>query len=223
MKKIALVVIGMSLVTPQVFANSSPFGGVFVGPQLGYAKATTTHDDNDFWYFNYKGVKTSDSSVIGGVRSGYNWVSNGLIYGVLGEYSLTKLDTVEQIAPVLSYKAGSEISGLGSVRGRIGYTTGKMAYLFSAGLAIGQIKNQQADTDGSNESIDEKGKLTGTVLGLTAEFSLSKNATLGLDISRYTFGKETHEVIDPVTGPTGLTFSFEDTIDSIMLSYNFKF
>lgn len=223
-KRIAFVGIAFAFAAPQVSADSSPFGGVFVGPQLGYAKATTTHDDNNNWYNNFKGFETTDSSAIGGARGGYNWVMHNFVYGVFGEFSLAKLDTVEETTPGSpTYQAGSEITGLGSVRGRVGYATGNMAFLFSAGLAIGQIKNRQGDTDGSNETIDENGNTTGTVFGLTAEYAFSKNATLGLDISRYTFGKSTHEVIDPVTGPTGYTFSFEESIDTIMFSYNFKF
>ena len=105
----------------QAQASASPFSGPYVGFQVGYADLEDVHDDLDGWYDDFQNFKQEDDNLVGGIRVGYDHVFGpGVLVGLVGEFSLTDLDTV---GPTRSdddtYEIGAKVRNLGSVRGKL--------------------------------------------------------------------------------------------------------
>ncbi len=205
-------------------AAGSNFGGLYGGVQLGYGQLDTIHNDLDDWYWDARNASSKDKGALIGLRVGYDIVSGSQIFGVLAEGSITDLDSVKEYYPSEpSYKAGSTIKALGSLRGKYGVVSDKLAVFGTAGLALAKLKHQMQDTDGSLEGFNEDGKSTGFVFGIGASYALSNTASIGVDVSRYQFGSKIHEVKNEDGIPTGYFFTLKDQIDVVSFSYNMRF
>lgn len=209
----------------QAQTSASPFSGPYVGVQIGYADLEDVHDDLDFWYDNLKNFKQQDENLVGGVRVGYDHVFGpGVLVGVVGEFSLTDLDTVGPTQPDDdTYEIGAKVRHLGSVRGKLGFTSGKLAVYGTAGLGFANIKHHMMDIDGSSEGYDEKGDRTGFVFGVGGAIAINARSSFGLDLSQYNFGSRTHEVLETDGSSTDYFFRQKDRIRTAMITYSYGF
>jgi len=226
MKKFLLLAASASVIATPAFAQDvSPFAGPYVGVQVGYANLEDEHDDLDYWYDNFQNFRESDSSLIGGIRAGYDaQLGGGFLVGAIGEISLTDLDTVGAVrSDDDTYEIGAKIKHLGSIRGKLGYTSGNLAVYGTAGFAFANIKHHMEDIDGSSEGYDRKGDRSGVAFGLGAALGLNANSNIGFEVNQYDFGSRKHEVIDEDGDGTDYFFRQEDRVRTAVITYSFGF
>lgn len=223
LKTLLLATVCAVTVSAPAFASDHLWSGPYVGVQLGGGTATTEFKDLDSWYDGNDGGP-KDDSFVGGIRAGYDWTSGNVLYGVLAEYSFTNIDTQKEVASSGSPEmaVGSKIDGIGSLRGKVGLFSGNVAGTLSAGLAYQNASDRQNDTDGSNEYINSDSDKWGWVFGIGTEYALDSHSSIGLDASHYMFGKKTHEVLDAGVGQNYF-FTFENTVSTATVSYNYHF
>lgn len=222
---LAFGAVALASVTSQAaFAqDASAFAGPYLGVQVSAARAQDRHTDLDYWYNDLVDARYEDGGAMAGAKAGYDHVSGSLLVGAFAEVQFGKLNTVVDVSPDNpTYAIGAKTDMLGSVRGKLGVTSGKLAASVNGGWAFSDADHLMGDTDGSTEGYAEKGDRSGYVLGAGVQYAVSNNVNLGLDFSHYQFGTKTHEVLED---GTGLDYFFEqqDKFQTVSFSINYSF
>lgn len=126
----------------------------------------------------------SASGWVGGAQAGYNWQSGSMVYGFEADIAGTGLKKTmnttlqDAFTPPSTASTTSGIDWYGTVRGRLGWTTGPLMFYGTAGLAYGQINVNSTVTDHiittSVNSQSSSGK-TGWVAGFGLDYLLRPN------------------------------------------------
>jgi hypothetical protein len=224
MKKL-LLTLSLLAFTQSSFAQNANFGGYYGGIQVGIADTRTIHNDNDYWYNNFKNSETTSLDPTIGLKFGFDVVKDSQIYGYLIEGSFLSSDTNKSYDDDgdLWYRVGSKIKGIGSLRGKYGIVSDKLAVYGTAGFAFADIKHTYVELDGTEESFDNKGKNQGYVFGVGTSYALDGKKFISLDVSQYKFKNKNHIILESDGTPTNNTFGIKDTINTINISYNLKF
>lgn len=212
-------------VAPAAWAqDGSSLAGPYVGVQFGLSQIETRHSDVDYWYFNANNEAQTHTSAQVGLKAGYDVVSGALLAGILAEVQFGKVDSYDEVRPASpAYEIGTKVTALGSVRAKLGVTSGKVAAFATGGFAFSNAKQRYFETDGTDEFFSGKGKHSGYVLGVGALYAVSKNTSIGFDISRYHFGTGEQLLSDPSGSVLGDRWRLKDKIDSATISYNLHF
>jgi outer membrane immunogenic protein len=89
---------------------------------------------------------------VAGIHAGHNWQSGSSVYGIETDISGTALKTdfntaLSQIAgPPAFANTSAEIQYFGTLRGRLGWTTGPVLFYGTAGLAYGDVDTNSTIT-----------------------------------------------------------------------------
>jgi opacity protein-like surface antigen len=222
-----LLTLSLLAFTQSSFAQNANFGGYYGGIQVGTAVTRTVHNDNDYWYFNFKNSEATSLDPTIGLKFGFDVVKDSQIYGYLIEGSFLSSNTNKNYYDDgdPAYRVGSKIKAIGSLRGKYGIVSDKLAVYGTAGFAFADIKHTFSDIDEEvNESFDNKGKNQGYVFGVGTSYALDGKKFISLDVSTYKFKNKNHMILDTdgIT-PTGYTYGIKDTINTINISYNLKF
>jgi hypothetical protein len=224
MKKL-LLTLSLLAFTQSSFAQNANFGGYYGGIQVGIADTRTIHNDNDYWYMNLKNSEATSLDPTIGLKFGFDVVKDSQIYGYLIEGSFLSSDTNKDYydSSDPAYRVGSKIKAIGSLRGKYGIVSDKLAVYGTAGFAFADIKHTYVETDGSDQYFDNKGKNQGYVFGVGTSYALDGKKFISLDISQYKFKNKNHMVLQSDGTPESSTFGIKDTINTINISYNLKF
>ena len=203
--------IGIALTTASgnaAFAQN--WNGTYAGVSLGYGMQKdhwAPQGAQDFWD-NARGA-------IGGVQAGYNWQSGSVLAGIEGDYLFSGIKGSTTCAGTPD-TCSTNLNGLGSVRGRLGWVaTPSAMFYFTGGLAWGSL--QYKDTVAGGVGFTHTS--TGAVLGAGSEFMLSRNWTLKAEYLHYDLGKITAGAADFSGTPT----DFRVKTDTFRLGLNYKF
>lgn len=207
----------------QAQTAASPFAGPYIGAQIGVAQLDDRHDDLDYWYDNIGGGLDSDRAYSFGARVGYDHVSGSLLVGGLIEGSLGQLNAFGDASIEEDYAVGTRLKRLGSIRGKLGVTQGRLAAYGTAGLALSNAKHRFREQDGSDETFDAKADRSGYVLGLGAAYALNARSNIALDYSHYEFGSDTNEILEDDGEGTDYFIRQDYKVRALMLSYNYGF
>jgi len=126
----------------------------------------------------------SASSWLIGAHAGYNWQRDSLVYGLEADLSATHLKS--QINTVLSplpipASASSVIDWYGTVRGRIGWTSGPVLLYATGGLAYGNIDlNSSLSAGALSLSTQTSSTRAGFVVGGGLDYLWRPNTIVGL-------------------------------------------
>jgi outer membrane immunogenic protein len=164
--------------------------GAYVGVHLG----------GDFGKFSDSTTTTKLSGVLGGLHGGYNWQAGSLVYGIEGDADLSGAKKSVN---------GAELSNgfLGSLRGRVGYTSGPVLFYGTGGLAMGTLKDKL-----TNLSVSET--RSGYVLGLGLEYAIAPNMSARIEGLHYGFK-------DVFKDQFGSGIKYEANVVRAGLSYKF--
>jgi outer membrane immunogenic protein len=122
------------------------------------------------------------SGVIGGLHGGFNWQSGTMVYGIEGDADLAGAKK--------NYNFGGGVTGqlsngfLGSLRGRVGFTSGSALFYGTGGVAFASSKFE-ASGGGTKASI--KDTQTGYVIGLGMDYAISSNMSARIEGLHYGF------------------------------------
>jgi len=133
----------------------------------------------------------ASSSWLAGAQLGYNWQRGSVVYGVEADISGLDLDSqmnttmlrVPAFLPSVTATTTSSIDWYGTVRGRLGWTTGPMMFYGTAGLAYGRtsVNSTLIDNFGpvllNTQSSSVK---AGWVAGFGFEYLVRPNVILNL-------------------------------------------
>jgi opacity protein-like surface antigen len=225
MKKL-LLTLSLLAFTQSSFAQNANFGGYYGGIQVGSAVTRTIHNDYDYWYMNFKNSEATSLDPTIGLKFGFDVVKDSQIYGYLIEGSFLSSDTNKNYYEDYgdpAYRVGSKIKAIGSLRGKYGIVSDKLAVYGTAGFAFADIKHTFVELDGTEESFDNEGKNQGYVFGVGTSYAFDSKKFISLDISQYRFKNKNHMLLESDGTPTGYTFGIKDTINTINISYNLKF
>jgi len=129
----------------------------------------------------------SASSWLAGAHEGYNWQSGAVVYGFETDLQATHLDS--SMTGGLSYKSlfppprpsdfamtSSSIDWYGTLRGRLGLTTGPFLLYGTGGLAYGNVElNSAFSTLGFTTSAQTSDLRLGWVAGAGIDYSFNSN------------------------------------------------
>jgi outer membrane immunogenic protein len=150
----------------------------------------------------------SPTGALGGGEVGYNWQQGRIVVGVEADADWSGVEDKAAAAagtvPTLFQTsaavgtAKSELDYLGTFRGRVGYTTGRLLIYGTGGFAFGGVKDQLSITNnslGSNAtniaSVNSTQTATGWVAGAGFEFAVSPSWSLKTEFLYIDLGSTT--------------------------------
>jgi outer membrane immunogenic protein len=151
-------------------------------------------------------VSAKGSSGLGGGQLGYNWQQGSFVYGVESDLSGTYLKSTSNSVLATGCFAGatasttSVVDWYGTVRGRAGWSTGKVLVYGTGGLSVGHVGiNSMLAGSTAETSVVH----AGWVAGVGFEYVLSPNWLLNVDYQYVDLGTANAAS----TLPGGTTFS----------------
>lgn len=84
------------------------------------------------------------SSWVGGAQAGYNWQRGPFVYGLETDISAmhlkSEMNTLLPLVPPSSANTNANVDWYGTVRGRLGWTSGPVLFYGTGGLAYGRVE-----------------------------------------------------------------------------------
>jgi outer membrane immunogenic protein len=162
---------------PAPVAYGRPFSwtGLYVGAQVGYGWGTTDASSGPTTGFDQTyGYDTN--GWVGGGHLGYNWQVQNLVFGV--ETDIEGANIRGKGVGSLGLTHDTDVSWLGSTRGRLGIAYDRTLFYATAGLAYGDVKIDKGFASYSDVR-------TGWTVGGGIEQAISDRMTFRLEY-RYT-------------------------------------
>ena len=208
---------GSALADPMDFTWTGPY----VGGNLGYIGGRTEAHDIDGSGFG--GGKASSGGVLGGAQIGYNWQFGPIVLGAESDVDFSSLNTSATggAFPFIPVSYRSQISDLGTARGRLGYAFAPMPILLyaTAGVAVGQVKNTVGlPTFPPGDTGSTSNWRTGWTVGAGVEYAFAKSWTVRAEGLFVDLGSE-----HVATGLNNYRFGFRDQAAIGRTAINFKF
>jgi outer membrane immunogenic protein len=170
---------------------------------------------------------TSASSAVGGAQLGYNWQRGSFVYGLETDISAMNLESAinksssqssSQIiecfdGPVsVTANTSAEVNWYGTVRGRIGWSSGPILFYGTGGLAYGRvglnsILNASEPGASASLNVQTSSVKAGWVAGGGIEYALRPNVFLNLGYQYVDLGTVTVTDTVTVTNPDLITLS----------------
>ena len=195
----------------------------------------------------------SDSSFIGGAQIGYNWQAGAWVFGLeadgawqrLVDRSFTRFATNGAVFPVpMGAFTGdttylkSEATGLGTFRGRVGYTGGQWLLYATGGAAVGGVSHSFTEVLSPGTACAAVGPGTacrsvsgndtkwGWTVGAGVEWMFARNWSVGAEYLYVDLGKTTLTLAPNgnIFFPATSTATFEDRqhVARVKLNYHFN-
>ncbi len=156
----------------QAQSKAALWQGTYIGVHLGGEGGKFK---NDF------GSETV-SGVLGGIHAGFNWQSGSIVYGIEGDADLSSAKKNYNFRG--GQKAVLSNGFLGSLRGRVGFTSGSALFFGTGGLAFASTKFDLPAGGGTGSLTDTR---TGYVVGIGMEYAMSSNVSLRIEGLHYGF------------------------------------
>ncbi len=214
MKKFLAASVSMFVVSSAAFAADATYqadsiwSGGYVGIIGGYSWGEGNLDGNAY----AAGTDTELSSVsesldmngalVGG-QVGYDFdLGNNLVLGVVGDMSWSGVEGDVCVETSNSGCDGSaddsdfsaELSWLGTLRARAGFTSGDMLFYLTGGLAIGEVETSITHVEGqSDPSREDSNTHMGWTIGAGSEYKLSEAVSIGAEYLYVDLGSEEYE------------------------------
>jgi len=164
-------------------------------------------------------TSVTNSSVIGGIQSGYNWQVGSIVLGIEQDLQFTGLKQGFTVAtPAGSFLAGdtfaTKVDFLSSTRGKVGWAWDRFMLYAAGGLATGEMDTTAtyiARVSPALSFTDAHKFHTGYTVGGGAEYAVSNNVSFGVEYRYLNLGKETYNLGAFTPGATAQTVS--STVD----------
>ena len=200
------------------------WSGFYIGANVGAAWARSSVGDDPATSFLWMAGTTTSAdktALIGGFEAGFNWQFSSLVLGVEGDISFAALDR----SVVVTGGTGlgndvysSRLSGLGTVRGRVGLAFDRALVYGTGGVAFANLSDTLTDplvpftaSPGSN--------VTGWAAGGGIEYALVDHWTVKAEYLHVAL----HDRTASDSSGNGYVFAFKDSLDIGRIGINFKF
>lgn len=170
------------------------WAGTYVGVNGGFGSGSL-----DWAYTPAPGTANhSTSGGLLGVTAGVNVLSGPLLYGLEGDVDLANIDG-STACPNAAFSCDSNLNWLGTLRGRLGWTTNSILFYGTGGLAVGGVN---ISTTHPGFVVPPSGTATngststdiGWTAGLGAEFGFANDWSVKAEWLYYNLGSHLHTV-----------------------------
>ncbi len=230
---------------PIVYAPAFTWTGFYVGLNAGYSFSR-----NDAVTLGSAGflalpagtrpasLRTGKDGFTGGAQIGYNWQMGAAVFGI--EADINYLDNKRATGFVglptgivgvgtLTTSAGSDMTYLGTVRGRLGFAADRALFYVTGGLAYGNPNNSGLVTSTAGGLWAGGGDSTrfGYTVGGGVEYALTNQWTAKIEYLYYDLGRQTVTAVplNAAAVATGVNYAarFENTGHIVRGGINYKF
>jgi len=206
--------------------------GFYVGANVGLVRAKSSASDDGpnppYWISGAGGtpgsISADSTGVIGGLQGGYNWQTGNLVVGIEGDISFSSANRTVTVtsAPGGNDSYKSQLSTLGTVRGRIGWALDRALIYGTGGVAFASFKNEYSDpATVIGFDVGPNSTVTGWTAGGGIEYALVDHWTVKAEYLHVGFPTRTASVT-PIPGNT-YAFAFKDSLDIGRVGINYKF
>ncbi len=154
------------------------------------------------------------SGAFGGLQAGYNFRTGNLVWGLEADISGANIDG-RTPCPNPSFSCDSEISWLGSVRLRAGFTSGAWLIYGTGGFGFGRV--DISTTSAANVTNGTERTLTGWTAGGGVEFIVDQNWSIKGEYLYYDLGDDTFTV------DANLRVRADTTLHTGKIGFNYRF
>lgn len=205
---VAAIVAAVSVSTAQAADESGArnWTGFYIGVTGGYgfgksdidAKLLSDSANPMSQRVSEDGKGDLDGGMVGGLVGYDQDLGNGLVIGVLGDLSWSGIGGNVDVDPGFTgvtgsnYDMNSDVSWLGTVRGRIGYAFGDALIYATGGLAFGGVETSLHDADYGHIASDNNVQLGWTVGG-GLNYMATDNVMLGIEYLYVDLGKASYD------------------------------
>lgn len=216
-------------ITPAPWSWTGFYVGANVGAVWGRNSVSDDPSSTDFWIAGGGSdpgtVDANSTGVIGGLQAGYNWQYASVVFGIEGDISLSSLDHTVTITTSIgggpdSYR--SELSALGTIRGRIGWAFDRLLLYGTGGGAFARLKSEYVDPPSvTGFIVSPRSNVTGWTAGGGFEYAFTDHWTAKAEYLHVWFPDRSGTFI---IGPgASYTFNFKDSLDIVRVGINYKF
>lgn len=162
---------------PAAFDWSGPYAG------LSVSGGNSTHSTPGTPGFD---LPNASGGGISGIV-GHNWQRNNTVFGAELQVGTASIDGTDPCFNP-AWTCDSEVKGLASLRGRIGYAQDRNLVFLSLGAAAGRVK--QMTTDAGGTQFPHTKTLNGGMISIGYERAMNNGWNLRAEIEHYDFSKE---------------------------------
>ncbi len=198
---------------------SDRWSGAYLGASLGtgWGRSSTSYDRNGNDHLTPETI--DPSGYLAALTLGYNFrVGGNLVVGVEGDLGIMDIDAADRTNMWDDHIWKSQYGGMwGTVRGRLGYSLGKMMLFGTGGLAFMETSEKILGDNDATQNTYNEGVLTGWVLGGGLEYAFSDKISTKVEYLHMNFPK--------YTGYTNNeeSYTFENEVDLVRVGLNYKF
>lgn len=210
---------GDPIVVPPAYFS---WTGFYIGGHLGYGWGTSSSENlpgagNGDAFDGSPGLTSNPNGWLGGVTLGYNWQTDGFVFGFEADAGYLGAEDSERTA---SSFMSAEYGGYGVLAARIGYGQDRWLLYAKGGLALADIDNRAGAVSGGEvESLDFT-KLrevrTGWALGAGAEYAFRRDMSMKIEYLYMDFGEDRSGNLD------GDVFRHENDIHTVKVGVNYS-
>ena len=199
------------LTTPTV-QQTSPWSGSYIGVSGGVGSGTLN--------FTTDAAPGQLSSSIGGleavIRAGYDYSQESFLAGFVADYSISNIGLTGNVTipDIASTEAEYRLTGLGTLRARVGVIQHNNLFYAHAGAAIATMS---ISADGNDVAGVIDNPRFGFVGGVGHEYAVAEHATIQTEYSYVHLGE-----FDVFTG-AGATLTDQLSFHKISTGLNFRF
>ena len=192
--------------------------GFYVGGNLGgvWGRSEVSDDPSAVIGLAGAGYTNSPAGVIGGLQIGYNWQAGNLVYGVEADIAAASASQSTDLFPPNGYFHNSSLSGLATLRGRIGIAMSPTLLYLTGGAALGWLKNEQVNP-GVLNTTGRASTAWGWTIGGGIEHAFARNWSVKAEYLYTQFADAT------VADGNGYVFRFKDAYQTARLGINYRF
>ena len=200
----------LAAVMLMVFSFSAMAQTSWTGPYIGL---NAGYGAGKWDAFNFERLEQEDvtrlnpknnKGILGGVEAGYNWMLGNMVFGIVGDFSLSDIDGLRTY-PVDLDEGGTYLSStkstlnrLGTLRGRLGYVLGDRILVYgTAGVARAQAKIVLDWGYPSPDPYSWGRTANGWVLGYGVEYAVTSRWSGKVEYIRLQMKEADYDVVDP--------------------------
>lgn len=176
---------------------SAPFSwtGYYLGVQAGYLNGDASHT-----FSNGAPSDSSDpSGIVAGGHIGYNFQSGSVVFGLEADLEKSGADGSFSNSTGITSQGASSLDWQGSLRGRLGVTSGNALFYLTAGWAFGGFDFKGGPVGGP-VCCGYSQNLNGWTVGGGGELAVAKNFTVRAEYRYTDYGQASGGL--PPTFPT---------------------
>jgi outer membrane immunogenic protein len=207
---------GYDPIMPEMSVSTeTDWTGFYAGVFSGYTKGEVTADTVPSGFAGLP-LTWAQKGALAGVTAGYNHQIDQFVFGVEGDIAWADVTSrLDGVTPTLA----TNMSWMGTLRGRAGVAIDQFMLFGTAGIAVGSVNATSSPPFVGTTGTDTQ-TLIGWTVGLGAEYAATENIRLKAEYSYIDFGSMTTAI---GTLHTSRLVRVDSTAHALKVGVNFAF